>query len=61
MFSFFFSIFSSGGYFVQPSGAGFATLLCYYFEIKPLTEVECILKFVFLFLAAILFSQAEPF
>ena len=63
----FFSIFSSGGYFVQLSGTILAILVKGHKRNITLTlghwlRKSCILKvFLFLALAVILFSQMEPF
>ena len=56
-----FSIFSSGHHLLIWLRAIGGTLLCKYFEIRPLAKDRCRLKiFYFLALAAILFSGAEP-
>ena len=62
----FFSIFSSGGHFIQLSGTIIAVLVKddkRNTSVKLLnTSAESLLKvFLFLALAAILFSQVEPF
>ena len=67
---FFFSIFSSGGHFVQPSRTILAILVKDHKKNTSMNTLKsghwlqrrCFLKaFLFLALAASLFSQAEPF